>query len=324
MNRLFLSFFLFAAFAFAQCPPGYTLTSGVCVQNGGTTAAAAAGGSLSGNYPNPTLNGGATVDSSGNILTPGGIGTGNGSNQSGFYVYNGATTGASGFGAPTNAGTPVVYLMPAAPPSLSTQVLGDTGVATCPALPATAPTLCHQMSWVTATGAAGALTQIQQIVISSSTASITFASIPSTFSSLLLKWKVRTSSGGTTTEDLKVQFNGDTGNHYVTTVTYGNGSAGAGSSSLGVAGYGDWGGLVQNGNPIGNATIGRMDIEGYTDNLFKSFSGNNEYMQGGSTANPGYAHLDSQWESVAVINSITLSCTASTFLQGTFTLYGIQ
>lgn len=97
--------------------------------------------------PAPT----ATMDASGNISTPGGIQTGNASTATGYYEWLGLTSGGQGFTVSDIAGSAVLYIMPAAPSGTS-QFLQDAGAATCPTLPAGAPSVCHQLAWTDAGG----------------------------------------------------------------------------------------------------------------------------------------------------------------------------
>lgn len=54
---------------------------------------------------------------------------------------------------------------------------------------------------------------IQNVVLSSSQASIQFSPVASTYNNLMLKWHARTTSGNAS-DNMQMQINGDTGNNY--------------------------------------------------------------------------------------------------------------
>lgn len=69
---------------------------------------------------------------------------------SGMALMSGLTSGSSGFAANDIAGTAILYLMPVTNGTAGQQLI-DSGTATCPTLEAGAPTVCHQLNWVTRT-----------------------------------------------------------------------------------------------------------------------------------------------------------------------------
>ncbi len=91
---------------------------------------------------------GCTQDGSNGITCTGGFTTGSSSSNSGFESYSGATSGSAGFAVPAVAGTAILYLLPSTAGTAG-QLMQDTGSVTCPSLPAGAPSLCHQLAWVT-------------------------------------------------------------------------------------------------------------------------------------------------------------------------------
>lgn len=92
-----------------------------------------------------TPNSATTVDSGGNISTPGSMSSGVGSGKTGYVEPEGATSGGQGFTVPDIAGTPTLYVLPTAPGS--GKFLQDTGSTTCPTLPSGAPSNCEQLAW---------------------------------------------------------------------------------------------------------------------------------------------------------------------------------
>jgi hypothetical protein len=113
---------------------------------------------------------GVAIDSSGNLVSTSGFKSGSSSGNSGYTQWNGATSGGAGIGAAAIAGSPILYLMPATAGTAG-QVLQDTGVATCPALPSGAPSICHQMAWAPPVGS---------VIPSSATGASQTATLPTT------------------------------------------------------------------------------------------------------------------------------------------------
>jgi hypothetical protein len=98
-------------------------------------------------------NANVTIDpTTGNFGTPGSYAAGVGGTKSGAVYNAGVTDGkAQGFSVNDTAGVSILYLMPSAAGTAS-DVLTDSGSATCPTLASGAPTLCHQLAWVSSTG----------------------------------------------------------------------------------------------------------------------------------------------------------------------------
>lgn len=71
--------------------------------------------------------------------------------DSGNLQMNGLTSGNVTLSVADIAGTAIVYMWPSTNGTAG-QVLSDSGIATCPTLPAGAPTVCHQLAWIAAGG----------------------------------------------------------------------------------------------------------------------------------------------------------------------------
>ena len=63
---------------------------------------------------------------------------------------------------------------------------------------------------------------IASTTLSSSAASVTFSSIPATYTDLVLKVSARTNRTGTTSQEMRLRFNGSTSNEYSNTALWGN------------------------------------------------------------------------------------------------------
>lgn len=156
---------------------------------------------------------------------------------------------------------------------------------------------------------------IATTTLGSAAASYTFTSIPSTYTDLVLVCNWRNSVGAGYWGQL--QFNGDTGSNYSTTVLDGNGTSATSyrytNDSVGVRIGGT---TTANNNPsivnimnYSNTTTFKSQISRYSD---------------ASQAAQAFASL---WRSTAAITSIKIQIengTANIVAGSTFTLYGIK
>jgi len=154
--------------------------------------------------------------------------------------------------------------------------------------------------------------------LTGTTSSVTFSSIPGTYTDLIL---VQTFPDGQTTGPYtSIQFNSDTGSNYSTTFLTG------------------YNGTVDS-NRTTNATYIRMGSSSYLANAicithimnysntttYKTVVGRNNFGQPSSTMKETQAQVG-MWRSTSAITSITISRVLSStdFVSGcTFTLYGI-
>lgn len=166
-------------------------------------------------------------------------------------------------------------------------------------------------------GAANSYESIQTIPVTSTTSSITFSSIPSTYKHLQLRGIVQLSQSG----EMDLQFNSDTAANYSYHRIYGSGSsvvAEAGvSTSQATVGY------YVSGTSIFNAFV--IDILDYANtNKYKTVRS----LNGNDTNGGGLILFDSSsWRSTSAINSITFfSKDVSRNLNqySSFALYGIK
>ena len=148
--------------------------------------------------------------------------------------------------------------------------------------------------------------------LGSGAASVSFSSIPATYTDLILVIE------GTSANDSngQIQFNGDTSSNYSMTMLYGNGSA-AGStrttSATNFLGFMDGTGAGGRGNGI-------THIMNYSNTAIYKTSLSRH--QATSIMTRAVAGL---WRSTAAINAIRIYTDNSNFETGsTFTLYGIK
>ena len=156
--------------------------------------------------------------------------------------------------------------------------------------------------------------------LSSAAASITFSSIPATYTDLRVVFSnVKISSSSSNVAYLR--FNADTGGNYSFTTVYGNGS---GTFSVtGTSGDG-YTGIQLNTGPV-STTIPQFytaDVFSYTASIFKTSLLTASQDQNGSGFVVSAVGL---WRSTAAITSLTLVHSATDFATGTTaTLYGIK
>lgn len=108
----------------------------------------------------PTNSGTCTIALANNTVLPGNPSTPGTMTAAGFISdepfsgnvqLNGFTSGNVTLTVADVAGTAIAYMWPGTNGTAG-QVLSDSGVATCPTLPAGAPTVCHQLAWIAAGG----------------------------------------------------------------------------------------------------------------------------------------------------------------------------
>jgi hypothetical protein len=151
---------------------------------------------------------------------------------------------------------------------------------------------------------------------SGGTASVTFSSIPSTYTDLQIVLSPRNNNNDFY-DNLNIAFNGSSSS------LSGKGLQGNGSSasSFSVTNYlGETNGATSTANTFSNISI---YIPNYTSSNYKSYSVDNTQENNSSTSLMGlYAGL---WSNTAAITSITLSGPYSSYVQySNFYLYGIK
>lgn len=161
---------------------------------------------------------------------------------------------------------------------------------------------------------------IDKAILTTTQTSVTFSSIPSTYTDLILKLSVR-DSRSLEVSDIRFNFNGSgVGTNISGKYLYGNGSSTV-STSVGANGelaFGD--GNTPTASTYGNAEI---YIPNYAGSNYKSIS-SDSVTENNATA--AYALLlAGLWSNTAAINSIAMTPFTSPFLSGSsFYLYGIK
>jgi hypothetical protein len=152
---------------------------------------------------------------------------------------------------------------------------------------------------------------------------VTFSSIPSTYTHLQIRSIGRTNRDSVF-DDLRLKINTDTGNSFYRHFLYGTGGAGAlGGNQTGVL-VGAWGGGMTGANAQANVFAAAIvDILDYANtNKNKTIRGFDGFDNNGD----GIVALSSSlWSSTSAINSIEISAIGGTIQQySSFALYGIK
>jgi hypothetical protein len=169
----------------------------------------------------------------------------------------------------------------------------------------------------------GAVFPIATITVPSTpAASVTFSSIPQTYTHLQIRGNGRVNRAGFAQNGCRFRFNGDSGNNYSFHQLYGNGAT-AGSEGYASQPEMNLGELPSANAPANVFGIVMIDILDYTNtNKYKTTFeiGANERNNAGQIGvNSG------AWYNTNAVTSITLFEAASSWVQySSFTLYGIK
>jgi len=165
---------------------------------------------------------------------------------------------------------------------------------------------------------AATYTPIASVTLGAATSSVTFSSIPQTYTDLIL---VNYFATTTVNEDAYVQFNSDTGSNYSRTHVRGNGStAGSGRASNQTYCLID---LDSSGSTLNSGLQTITHFMNYSNTTtYKTLLSRSGTLGGSYT---GTTLLTGLWRNTNSITSILVGCTTNTFVVGsTFNLYGIQ
>ena len=163
---------------------------------------------------------------------------------------------------------------------------------------------------------------IGSTVLSTSTATVTFSSIPNTYTDLVLRMSTRFASG--TFGEFSVTFNSDTTSLYSYTIFYATGGAVStyrGSNATNLVGVLNGVGTSQTANTFTN---NELYIPRYTASISKPISITNATETNGTTAyrsaNAGLYRSQNEISSISIFDNIN----AYSFAAGSsFYLYGI-
>jgi hypothetical protein len=148
-------------------------------------------------------------------------------------------------------------------------------------------------------------------------ATVTFSSIPSTYTHLQIRCMM--SDTGTGSASMSAQFNGDTGANYATHILLGNGSAA--SAAAITSDTKTFCGYFYQGTSTFGATV--VDVLDYANtSKYKTLRS----LSGGDANGNGQIRLFSGlWMNTGAVSSITLASNVGNFIQySSFALYGIR
>ena len=155
---------------------------------------------------------------------------------------------------------------------------------------------------------------IATTTVSTATNTVTFSSISSSYTDLIIVTNVKSTS----TENMSMRFNSDTGSNYSRTVLTGNGSSASSDRQTSATSIGtDYNGYFDCSN-FNQAKI--IQIMNYSNSTtYKTCLIRSNRAQSGTDAIVGL------WRSSSAITSVTLGANSLNFATGsTFTLYGIK
>ena len=170
---------------------------------------------------------------------------------------------------------------------------------------------------------ANTYTLISSNILSSSAASVTFSSIPSTYTDLVVKISARTDRA-TASTGIRLIFNGSSAANYSYTYMLGDGSVTASSRSSAntLVSFGTVAAATSLANTFSSHDL---YIPSYNASQSKPFSASNAYENNTTAADASaYAAL---WNNTSAISSITFTQagTGTNFVAGSsFYLYGVK
>jgi hypothetical protein len=153
---------------------------------------------------------------------------------------------------------------------------------------------------------------IATTTLGTTAASITFSTIPATYTDLRIVFTGLDTSGG---DWNRIRFNGDTGSNY--SATYIDGDGTSATSGRGTSLTGIYGAVISDVHP----SLATIDIFSYTGSTNKTVlvSASNDQNGSGVTR-----HIVGLWQDTSAITSVTLLMNSGNMAAGaTATLYGI-
>lgn len=158
---------------------------------------------------------------------------------------------------------------------------------------------------------AATYTPIASISLGLAASTVTFNSIPQTYTDLVITIKGRTDLDA----NIGITFNSDSGNNYSMTAMYGNGSTATGTRNSSTTNIGI-GGISSGSDEEGTNIVNIMNYS--NTNFNKSVfarANNSTYVQ----------YRTGLWRSTSAITAISITSDGTTFMTGaTFDLHGIK
>lgn len=158
--------------------------------------------------------------------------------------------------------------------------------------------------------------KIATATVSTTGSNVTFSSIPSTYTDLVLVSSALRGVSGSGGDAIRTQFNGDTGTNYSRTGMYGDGSSAISFRETSVVYVSSGGAGDYSGTPWSVSVSNIMNYSNTT--TYKTVVGKATEPNAYALGQVGL------WRNTAAINSIYLYCSGGFYVGSTFTLYGIK
>jgi hypothetical protein len=164
---------------------------------------------------------------------------------------------------------------------------------------------------------ANTFTLIEAKTLSTTTASITFTSIPQTYTDLLIKFSTR-DNAGSYINNMNININESASNFAARTIMLLGGGLSSGTETTNLA-------FSTSATATANTfTNGEVYFPNYTLSNYKSYSADSA-SENNSATNTGAIYESGLWSNTAAITSITFTPTSASFVAySTFELYGIK
>ncbi len=172
----------------------------------------------------------------------------------------------------------------------------------------------------------GGLTKIASVTTTGSQATITFSSIPATYTNLMLEVTGQDTSNAVSASNMYMLFNGDTtSGNYSLMQQHGAFATTGFSTQIASSANGCAIGYLPGNNLIATAVGSSVIyIPHYANTVFYKMVRSSTCEHRGTGNNQGTAQREFTWLSTAAINSITLTAGTTAFLDGSIaTLYGL-
>jgi hypothetical protein len=169
---------------------------------------------------------------------------------------------------------------------------------------------------------------ISTVTLGSAQSSITFSSIPSTYTHLQIRAIARSSIAGTNADNIALRINGDTGNNYTTHALRGSNSL-ATASAFTSLGYGYLPSTSPSSGNLASTFCGVvLDLLDYTNTnktkVLRTLSGFDENQASGNAGAPNIQFSSVLWNSTSAVTSIEFTNSGNFVQYSSFALYGIK
>jgi hypothetical protein len=165
---------------------------------------------------------------------------------------------------------------------------------------------------------------ISSNTLASDITSVTFSSIPQTYTDLVIRYSARTNGGGIVGDTCNITFNSDTGNNYSRVTIRSNGSAGTSHIAANASSVNFHTNVNGSGGTANTFANIEIYIPNYTLTSTRPISVSNVQENNTATLAAVYSGA-SQYRGSSGISSITWDAPGSLFLtNSSFYLYGIK